>query len=389
MGTPQGQEQSQEHGQAEQGVQATTTSTSTSNGTPKLPAPPEPENDKGIFPPSIKSPSLEGLEGLTPETVDIFHLDAVAALKLLCRSIDSLVQLTGDVPPTPPVQSRGTSPAPAPGASKLRESTTATTNTPQKENIVLRVPGTTTSGSLSHNTGGFHRHQPEHIDGVSFVNTHIGSPEAHAHEPTLLAADQVVIGAHAQPLYMQHGALARKFYSKRPPPISIEDYLMRMHKYCPTSTAVYLASSLYITRLAVQDKILPVTPRNVHRLLLACLRVAMKALEDLSWPHARVSKVGGVSETELGRLEITFCYLTDFNLKVDAAMLQREAQNLCRHNRFDSVLLESPLSPIDMRLPEETTDRRSRGPEKRKASSTLAGRPVVQVGTGIEVMGKS
>lgn len=65
---------------------------------PKLPAPPEPENDKGIFP-SIKSPALEGLEGITAETVDIFTLEAVAALKLLCRSVDDLVQITGDIPP--------------------------------------------------------------------------------------------------------------------------------------------------------------------------------------------------------------------------------------------------------------------------------------------------
>ncbi|EXJ88410.1 hypothetical protein A1O1_05340 [Capronia coronata CBS 617.96] len=351
----------------------------TGTHTPRLPAPPEPENDKGIFPPSIKSPSLEGLEGITPENVDIFKLDAVAALKLLCRSIDSLVQMTGDVPPTPPARSRGASPVR--GGSKLRETTTAdattTMETPRKENMALRT--------------GLHpqqqqEQQQEHIDGVSIVNTHIGSPEAQAHEPTTV---EQIVGAHAQPVYMQHGALARKFYSKRPPPISIEDYLMRMHKYCPTSTAVYLASSLYITRLAVQEQILPVTPRNVHRLLLACLRVAMKALEDLSWPHGRVSKVGGVSEVELGRLEITFCYLTDFNLKVDAAMLQREAENLCRHNRFDhAVLLDSPLSPMDRRLPEEV-DRKARTAEKRKASSTLGGRPVVQVGTGIEVMGQS
>ena len=288
---------------------------------PKLPAPPEPENDKGIIP-SIKSPSLEGLNGITPENVDIFNLEAVAALKLLCRSIDTLVQLTGDVPPTPPARSGGASPARS--LSRLRESVTADmyTQTPKKENAGLRPPGT-----AAHH---------EHIDGVPFVKTPIGSPEAHEHEP-ISAAN--VVGAGAQPLYIQHGALARKFYSKRPPPISTEDYLMRMHKYCPMSTAVYLAASLYITRLAIQERILPVTPRNAHRLLLACLRVAMKALEDMSWPHARFSKVGGVSEGELGRLEITFCYLMDFSLKVDAEMLRREAQNLCRQNRYDSVNL--------------------------------------------------
>lgn len=340
---------------------------------PKLPAPPEPENDKGIIP-SIKSPSLEGLDGITPDNVDIFKLDAVAALKLLCRSIDTLVQLTGDVPPTPPTRSRGGSPVRS--LSRLRESVTAdrkALSTPKKENLGLRPPG---SAPYHH----------EHIDGVPFVKTPIGSPEAHEHEPTSVAN---IVGAGAQPLYIQHGALARKFYSKRPPPISTEDYLMRMHKYCPMSTAVYLASSLYITRLAIQEKVLPVTPRNVHRLLLACLRVAMKALEDLSWPHARFSKVGGVSESELGRLEITFCYLMDFSLKVDAAMLQREAESLCQQNRYEAVVFD-PVSPLDLRLPEDVGDRRSRGgAEKRKASSTLPSRPVVHVGAGIEVLGQS
>ncbi|KIV85906.1 hypothetical protein PV11_01558 [Exophiala sideris] len=334
---------------------------------PKLPARPEPASDKAIFP-SIKSPSLEGLDEITPDNVDVFQLEAVAALKMLCRSIDTLVKLTGDVPPTPPARSRG--PSPNPGISKLRESTTADAVTPKKENIGFP--------SLGHK-------QHEHIDGVVFVKTPIGSPEAHAHEPTS-AAD---IGAHAQPVYIQHGALARKFYSKRPPPISTEEYLMRMHKYCPMSTAVYLASSVYITRLAVRDRIIPVTPRNVHRLLLACLRVAMKALEDLCWPHARFSKVGGVSEGELGRLEITFCYLMDFSLKVDASMLQGEAENLCRHNRYDSVVLNNNhVTPLELKMPEEG-ERKLRTPEKRKASGTLPNRPAIHVGTSIEVVGQS
>ena len=48
------------------------------------PPPPEPEHDTGIVPP-IKSPHLQGLDHLTPENIDIFTLDAVAALKLLSR----------------------------------------------------------------------------------------------------------------------------------------------------------------------------------------------------------------------------------------------------------------------------------------------------------------
>jgi len=340
--------------------------------TPKLPARPHPENDVGIVP-TIKSPRPEDADDITPENVDIFNLPPVAALKMLCHSVDALVRLTGDIPPTPPIRSRAHSPAA--GASHRRplaypEAAEAATS-PWKANLGVPVDACSQS--------------PDHIDGVAFVKTPIGSPEAHPHEPT---STSQIIGAHAQPIQVQHGAIARKFYSKRPPPISLEDYLMRMHKYCPMSTAVYLAVSVYITRLAVHEKIIPVTPRNVHRLLLASLRVAMKALEDLSWPHARFSKVGGVSEGELGRLEITFCFLMNFTLKVDAAMLQHEAENLARQNQDESALQDSSASAIEFNMSGEA-ERKTRGGEKRKASSVLPSRPVVPVGTSIEVVGQS
>ncbi len=155
------------------------------------------------------------------------------------------------------------------------------------------------------------------MDGVpEKAKTPIGSPESGASEMLH------IVGANTEPIHIQHGAISRKFYSKKPPPISLEEYLSRLHLYCPMSTAVYLATSLYIHRLAVIEKILPVTARNVHRLLLAGLRVAMKALEDLSYPHARFAKVGGVSEAELGRLEISFCFVTNFELKVTKEMLR-------------------------------------------------------------------
>jgi hypothetical protein len=104
------------------------------------------------------------------------------------------------------------------------------------------------------------------------------------------------------------------------------------------STAVYLATSIYITRLATVDRVISINGKNMHRLVLAGLRVAMKALEDLSYPHSRVAKVGGVSERELSRLEISFCFLTDFELRVDAQMLADQAQSL--RSSMDLVLTE-------------------------------------------------
>jgi hypothetical protein len=155
-----------------------------------------------------------------------------------------------------------------------------------------------------------------------------------------------------EPAVVQRGVITRKFYSKQPPSIALEEYLLRLHKYCPMSTAVYLATSLYIHRVAVVEKTIPVVHRTAHRLLLAGLRVATKALEDLTYPHSRFAMVGGVSEVELGRLEICFCYLTNFELKVDSEMLTRQAQML-----------------LDMGNMKVVTDFKSKLPARRRSLS--------------------
>ncbi|KAJ5084273.1 hypothetical protein NUU61_008852 [Penicillium alfredii] len=124
----------------------------------------------------------------------------------------------------------------------------------------------------------------------------------------------------------QLALLSRKFLSKKVPPIPLKDYLQRLHRYCPMSTGVFLATSLYITKMVLVEKVLHVTPKNMHRLVLSGLLVATKALEDISYPHSRIAKVGGVSELELSKLEISFCFLANFELRVDVQMLADEAK---------------------------------------------------------------
>ncbi len=311
------------------------------NTVPPLPRPPEPSRDPGIQPSIHSAPEDTGtlpeshnidISTLTPEdtgtlpeshNIDISTLTPGAALKLLCGLMEALVRITGDVPPTPPVSHPNT-----PNLIVMQA---------EKESVARHA----TDGGRSR------PHTPQKIEGSEDVDavpakakTPIGSPESGPAEPLH------IIGANMEPLNVQHGAIARKFYSKKPPPISLEDYLFRLHRYCPMSTAVYLATSLYIHRLAVVDQIIPVTARNVHRLLLGGLRVAMKALEDLSYPHRRFANVGGVTEIELGRLEISFCFVTNFELRVDEEMLLKHAMII----RQGNSIFELPAG-FEPRLP--------------------------------------
>lgn len=294
----------------------------------ELPPPPEPSADRGIAPP-IGAGIEENAVVPDADNLDVFTLAPVAALKMLCDTVETLANITGDVPPTPPISDPETLNARIVQAVK-DDTTRKGLQCDQNNPLISRQP----EADRSDMTDGSSSPAEHHSDVPPRAKTPIGSPEAHPTEPLR------VVVSKTEPLEVQRAAITRKFYSKKPPPISLEEYLLRLHKYCPMSTAVYLATSLYIHRLAVTEQILPVTRRNVHRLLLAGLRVAMKALEDLSYPHTRFAKVGGVTESELGRLEVSFCFATDFNLRITSEMLIGHAKSV----RDGQSLVDIPRS---------------------------------------------
>ena len=307
----------------------------------KPPPPPNPTTDPYLREQVRTPPSLGPADPAT-STEDLFKLLPVTALKLLSSGIEALVHITGDVPPTPPPANptfphmRGMQREKANLArtlsekslTRLREQAEFSEKQKAQEaeaqggffgNFQPPMPGLSPSPSSPSSalSGGA---QP--IDGVRL--RHTSPPSASRDSP----GPYIVVGADSQPLNFQHSAITRKFYSKVVPPITIEDYLLRIHYYCPMSTAVYLATSFYIFRLAVEEQAIPVTTRNCHRLLLAGLRVAMKALEDLNYPQKKMARVGGVSERELARLEISFCFLAGFELRVDEDTLRAHWENL-------------------------------------------------------------
>ncbi|KAG6093457.1 hypothetical protein E4U30_004313 [Claviceps sp. LM220 group G6] len=291
-----------------------------------------------------KLPSTDG------ESEDLFSLPAAEALQLLSASIELLVRMTGDIPPTPPPktptnpQMSGlqvekqqivrlnsqsqlrlgyqTGATVQPASAEAGASSDSGTdklfahNTNMSPQSTAQRQDTPSGTSLTTTDWGATPTEPQPIDGVQLKHN---PPEPQPY---------IIVGEDSQPINIQHGAITRKFYSKKEPPISINQYLIRLHQFCPMSTAVYLATSLYIHRLAVEERTIPVTRRNAHRLVLAGLRVATKALEDLSYPHAKIAKVGGVSEVELARLEISFCFLAGFELVVGEELLQSHWEQL-------------------------------------------------------------
>lgn len=273
---------------------------------PSLPPPPSPSEDTSIVP-QITTPTKEIQDSgfvSRSDDLDIFKLSALAALKMLCNTAETLMKLTADVPPTPALNALHTPISRVVSVGKENQPSHSRSSSADRRRSQPPPPrGWEDAGSV-----------PEK------AKTPIGSPEAKPTEPLH------VVGATPGPLDLQHGAVVRKFYSKNPPPIPLDEYLLRLHRYCPMSTGVFLATGLYVYHLAVIQRSIAITSRNVHRLLLAALRVAGKANDDRNYPHKRFAIVGGVTEPELARLEIAFCFLTDFDLRVTEEMLREHAR---------------------------------------------------------------
>lgn len=262
------------------------------------PKAPNPSSDDNVNPQdySVPSSQLDTVLRLTDEHWDIFSVSALAAVKMLAEATQTLSDFMDDIPPTPPA-SRPTTP-------KRFDPVTPPGHTHQYP----LSPVSPTSPT------------PTAYAGSSVTPVAMPSPEAHRDEPIV---PPVEVGADAQDIAYQQAMISRRFYLKTIPPFSLTDYLLRIHKYCPHSPGVYLAAATYVQRLCVSEVLVPATSKTVHRITLAAIRIASKVLEDNKWSQDRISKVGGVSQKELQRLEISLCYLLSFDLFVNEAEIQK------------------------------------------------------------------
>ncbi|KAJ7756915.1 cyclin-domain-containing protein, partial [Mycena olivaceomarginata] len=121
------------------------------------------------------------------------------------------------------------------------------------------------------------------------------------------------------------------------PTISLEAYLMRILKYCPTSTEVFVSLLVYFDRMSRLSKAtightLVIDSYNIHRLLIAGVTVASKFTSDIVYTNTRWAKVGGLSQAELNELELLFMCLNDFRFLIPRDEMKHHVEQL--NHRF-------------------------------------------------------
>lgn len=250
------------------------------------PSAPNPAGDAGVLP-EFNSLCLQDAPSppVNDEDMDVLTMSRETAMKLIARSIIAIANSAGDVPATPAL-------------SRI----TTSSGTENLNFAHIKGHRRTSSRPATPIPAEKQLHQPTELD-----------PAEACHSEPTIATD---IGAGAIPEYLQRANMARKFYSKTVPKVGVEEYMNRIQKYCPLSTAVWLAAGSYILRLCVIDKSVPLTYRTMHRLIVACALVAMKSLEDHRWPQKRFAAVGGVDEAALSRLELCVEFLLSFDVQI-------------------------------------------------------------------------
>lgn len=126
-----------------------------------------------------------------------------------------------------------------------------------------------------------------------------------------------------------------RFHSSRVPHISTLDYVKRIAKYSRCSTECFIIAIMYLDKY-VENTQIPITFRNVHRLLITATLVAVKVRDDLYYNNAYYASIGGITPQEINTLEIDFLAAIDWNTWVEPQKFDACVEMLSQ--RFDTDL---------------------------------------------------
>jgi hypothetical protein len=122
------------------------------------------------------------------------------------------------------------------------------------------------------------------------------------------------------------------FNSKKPPSISIQQYLERIVKYSKMEDSTLILTLIYIDRLCDLSQI-NLNDYNIHRIILTNTLLAIKYNEDDYYSNDYYAKVGGISLQEINSLEYECVKLLKHKLFVDEEFYNKYETYLKQYQR--------------------------------------------------------
>ncbi|EKF39030.1 CYC2-like cyclin 4, putative [Trypanosoma cruzi marinkellei] len=110
--------------------------------------------------------------------------------------------------------------------------------------------------------------------------------------------------------------LTSDFHSHRLPQMPIEAYVDRVVRHSGVSGETLIASLMLLLKYSYFINH-PVSVYNVHRLTITSLLLGAKLRDDQYYSNEYYSRIGGISNTEINKLELRFCGCLEWDMWLD------------------------------------------------------------------------
>ncbi|XP_028789278.1 cyclin-P3-1 [Neltuma alba] len=144
------------------------------------------------------------------------------------------------------------------------------------------------------------------------------------------------------------------FHGLRAPSLSISKYIDRIFKYSGCSPSCFVVAQIYVDRF-LQCTEVKLTSLNVHRLLITSIMLAAKFMDDAFFNNAYYAKVGGISTSELNRLEMNFLFSIDFRLQISEESFGKYCVQL-EMEAAEALQIERPMQACRIKESWSTKD---------------------------------
>ena len=114
----------------------------------------------------------------------------------------------------------------------------------------------------------------------------------------------------------------KPFMIKNIPSMSIKDYLIRLSQFTKMNESTIILILIYIDRICNINNFL-LTYKNIYKLILSSMMVAIKYNEDNFYSSEIYAKLGGLSVHELNYLEFQFLILIKFSLFIEKDLFDK------------------------------------------------------------------
>lgn len=119
----------------------------------------------------------------------------------------------------------------------------------------------------------------------------------------------------------------KPFMTTNIPSMPIKDYLIRLCQFTKINESTIILILIYIDRICNFNKF-TLTYRNIYKLLLSSMVVAIKYNEDNFYSSEIYAKIGGLSLKELNYLEFHFLILIKFSLFIEKELFDKYYDNI-------------------------------------------------------------